>query len=189
MRSNKKGDPTSERPLKRTFYSAACQDWGCKLEALRVVAQLVASFSKPLAPHMSATLGACWTMFTTGLPIYQATLVLGDEESEAGEGGVGPGSGMRDLSEGSGGAVQQQDESGGEVTLENLLIQVRCFGVAECVLTLSHLCCLVLLGGCCCGYCLYLGGRPRFRKRRTAMGYQHFFRFPAGKYNTNEYVG
>lgn len=75
-------------------------------------------------------------MFTTGLPIYQATLVLKEDEEGEGEGSAAAGGGMRDSVEGSGGALQQQEGSGGEeVTLENLLIQVGCFRVSECAPT------------------------------------------------------
>lgn len=60
--------------------------WGVKMECLRVMVQLVSSFSKLCAPHLSAAMALAWRMFVGALPVYQSLVVDGDEEEgERGE--------------------------------------------------------------------------------------------------------
>jgi hypothetical protein len=61
--------------------------WGVKMECLRVMVQLVASFSKLCAPHLPAALQLSWQMFVGALPAYQSLVVEGEDGD--GEQGLG----------------------------------------------------------------------------------------------------
>lgn len=59
--------------------------WGVRMEALKVLVQLVMSFSKFIASGMPSILAACWKMFQSLLPLYQSTCIYAgaDEPPEA----------------------------------------------------------------------------------------------------------
>ena len=56
--------------------------WGVKMEALGVMMALLTSFGKICAPHMGPAMSACWQLYGTSLPAYEALVVTGEEAEE-----------------------------------------------------------------------------------------------------------
>lgn len=57
------------------------------MECLRVMVQLVSSFSKLCAPHLPQAMALSWQLFVAALPVYQAVVVDGEDEGGAFGGG------------------------------------------------------------------------------------------------------
>mmetsp|Transcript_12632 Transcript_12632/g.27297 ORF Transcript_12632/g.27297 Transcript_12632/m.27297 type:complete len:1089 (+) Transcript_12632:75-3341(+) len=73
--------PTLTRALERTNLGDSTT-WAFTLEVLKILVQLVQYFGKFIFHGVPPILAHCWTMFTSGLAVYQAKLVMEEGEVE-----------------------------------------------------------------------------------------------------------
>jgi len=64
--------------------SEDADDWGLRMEALKVLMRIVENFPKLAAAEFPAVLGPLWQTFVSGLKVYERASVQGMEESFAG---------------------------------------------------------------------------------------------------------